>query len=241
MNKSLKAAALYNISVNSKLLVEQVTQQLVKAIIDGTLPMGIKLVETDLEAKLGVSRTPLREAFRVLEKHGFVEIIPRRGTFVRTLYIGDVEEVQEVRISLETLAIRLAYRNMTPEGFAELDKELVAMEAASENEVTRAFLQHHDNYHGLLIKMSKNKALCDILTKLRSQTNWHRFYFKFDQQHFGPSLESHKIVHALLKDPGVGEDIIARVDEASTRMGCERLQQYAAAILAAPDQTGQTS
>jgi DNA-binding GntR family transcriptional regulator len=84
------------------------------AIVTGTLASGDKLVETRLGEQLGVSRGPIREAFRRLEQMGLVEKIPYRGTFVTTLTDNDINELNTVRMPLEGIAARiLAERNDT--------------------------------------------------------------------------------------------------------------------------------
>jgi DNA-binding GntR family transcriptional regulator len=86
------------------LLAQQVSQVLTDAILDGRLASGEQLVETKLQAEFGISRTPLREAFRELEKRGLVEIFPRRGAFVRQLSRQDIDDNFPVRAALEGLA-----------------------------------------------------------------------------------------------------------------------------------------
>ena len=87
-----------------QVLGEQVSQILIDAILQGSLKQGDQLIEADLQQHFNVSRSPLREAFRDLEKKGLVEIIPRRGAFVRTVTTKDIEENFPVRATLEGLA-----------------------------------------------------------------------------------------------------------------------------------------
>ena len=75
-----------------QVLTEQISKVLAEAILDGALTPGTKLLETELQQQLGISRSPLREAFRDLEKKGLVVILPRRGTFVREITPRDVQE-----------------------------------------------------------------------------------------------------------------------------------------------------
>ncbi len=118
--------------IKSQGLTEQVSQVLTEAILDRTLGPGENLIETDLQKQLGVSRSPLREAFRDLEKKGLVTIIPRRGTFVKEITGKDLEENFPVRATLEGLAARQAYPRMTPAQLAEMANALEGMKQVGE-------------------------------------------------------------------------------------------------------------
>jgi DNA-binding GntR family transcriptional regulator len=96
-------------------LVNQLTEFLTNAIIEGNLKEGQRLVENELQRTFGISRAPIRESFRILEKNGLVNTIPRRGSFVRNVTQKDVEENFPIRAYLESLAARLAVQNLTPE------------------------------------------------------------------------------------------------------------------------------
>lgn len=99
---------------------ETTTHTLRQAIIRGMLRPGDRLRQELLAAELGVSRIPLRDAFRRLEAEGLIEIDGRRGARVASLTVDDVAELYELRRMLELQCLRLAIRNLTDEGVAEL-------------------------------------------------------------------------------------------------------------------------
>ena len=101
-------------------LRDVVFQTLRQAILRGTLQPGERLMEIHLAQKLGVSRTPVREAIRMLQLDGLVTMVPRRGAVVAEITISDLEDVLEVRAALEELAARKACQNMTPERLTRL-------------------------------------------------------------------------------------------------------------------------
>ena len=94
-------------------LPDQVYDHLFKAIISGELKPGEKLVENELCKEFGTSRAPIRESFRILESEGLIVIQPRKGTYVKALTRGDIEEAFAVREALESLAAKLAVPHMT--------------------------------------------------------------------------------------------------------------------------------
>ena len=119
------------------LILEQVIERLTDEIIKGKIQTGSQLVEIDLQKRFGISRTPLREAFRELERLGFVTIIPRRGAFVKKLTRQEVIDIYEMRSVLEGLAARLAFKEKK-EAFDELSE----CRRLTKKRIRRCFLKH---------------------------------------------------------------------------------------------------
>ena len=94
-------------------LVGQIARILTQAIVQGRLPPGSKVVEAGIARELGVSRAPVREAARLLEKQGLLVAKPRRGFFVRKLEIRNIDEIYDLRLCIERHAGVLAARNLT--------------------------------------------------------------------------------------------------------------------------------
>ena len=174
----------------------QVAEALTRAILEGYYKGGDQLVELELQDYFGVSRSPLREAFRELEKKGLVEIIPRRGTFVKRITRRDIEENFPIRAALEGLAAQLALPNMTEESLASMAEELHKMECAVETSDTQAFYTHHLAFHELFIELSENRLLINNLRTLRMQNIWHRFSYQYYQEDLEKSLRVH---HKIFK------------------------------------------
>lgn len=102
---------------------EIVFERLRKAIIDGNLEPGDRLVETFIAENMGVSRTPVREAFRQLEIEGLAENIPRKGTIVKGISKEDIIEIYQIREVLEGLAFRLTCSRISEEQIVELKEK----------------------------------------------------------------------------------------------------------------------
>ena len=169
----------------------QVAEALTRAILEGAYKGGDQLLELELQDHFGVSRSPLREAFRELEKKGLVEIIPRRGTFVKRITKRDIEENFPIRAALEGLAAQLALANMTEEALALMAEELSKMERAAKTGDTQAYYTHHLSFHELFIELSENRLLIDSLRTLRMQNIWHRYSYQYYQEDVGKSLRVH--------------------------------------------------
>ena len=116
------------------------------AIITGEIPAGERIVETDYAERLHISRTPLREALRKLERDGLVECVMRRGVVVRAFTLADVDEIYTIRNALEMLTLPAIIEKATPADIASLRGKLHAMDALMEagnieqlSPLTRAF------------------------------------------------------------------------------------------------------
>ena len=126
-------------------------------------------MEIQMADEMGVSRTPVREAIRKLEMEGFVVMIPRRGTYVSNMSIKDINDVYEIRISLDTLAAGLAAERISDEELEELQRLLVKVGNAIEENDMAKVVEADIEFHDVLYKASRNERLRNIINNLREQ------------------------------------------------------------------------
>lgn len=197
MNLSL----LEKVHIKPLLLVEQVTNILTEAIVTGGMKGGDQLVETELQKYFGISRTPLREAFRALEKNGLVVIVPRKGTFVRKLTTKDIDDTFPLLALLEGHAARTALGRITPEHIRELEAALADMVRAAEAKDGKAYLDPHVRFHDVYVRASGNDLLAEVLGQLRMRIIWHRYYFMYHATDFTKFEALHRRMIDLFRDP----------------------------------------
>jgi len=197
--------------IKARGLTEQVSQILTEAILDGTLGPGESLIETDLQKQLGVSRSPLREAFRDLEKKGLVTIVPRRGTIVKEITRTDLEENFPVRANLEGLAARQAYPRMTPDQLSEMAAALEGMKQVGEAGDSEGYRKNHLKFHEVFIKASGNTLLIDILKTLRMHRLWYLVSFRYHHRNFELALAEHQKILDLFSSPETDPKVLERV------------------------------
>lgn len=154
---------------NYQPLREVVADALRDAIREGILEPGERLMEITIAEELGVSRTPVREAIRKLELEGFVIMMPRRGTYVAELSIRDVNEVFEIRTSLEQLASKLAAERITNEELETLQRLLVEIGGYIEDNNIEKIVETDMRFHDLLYEASRNSRLVGVINNLREQ------------------------------------------------------------------------
>jgi DNA-binding GntR family transcriptional regulator len=145
--------------------------------MDGSFEPGDRLVETSIAEGMGVSRTPVREAFRQLEIEGLAENVPRKGTIVKGISKRDILEIYEIREVLEGLAFRLACANISEERIIELKEMLLKMEQSIDDNDIKEYWRLHGEFHNTIMYFSNNQRLIDqmkqiyeYLSKLRNFT-----------------------------------------------------------------------
>ncbi|MFP5112073.1 GntR family transcriptional regulator [Bacillaceae bacterium C204] len=144
---------------------EHAYNYLKEMILEGELKAGDRLIERELAGKLGISRTPIREALFRLESQGFVKTVPRKGVVVSNISEHEVIEVFTILASLEVLAVKLAAGRMDKETQLELDQKIEELmklkDQAEEN-----FNSEHIQMNRLINKASKSPKLFEILSGL---------------------------------------------------------------------------
>ena len=150
-------------------LREVVCETLREAIRDGILEPGERLMEIQIAEELGVSRTPVREAIRKLELEGYVVMLPRRGTYVANLSIKDINEVYEIRASIDALAAGLAAERITDDELEQMERMLVATVEAFEKGNMDRVVEYDTKFHDVPYCASRNDRLVGIINNLREQ------------------------------------------------------------------------
>jgi len=135
---------------------------IVDAIHRGELRPGDRITESELAGRLGISRSPVREAFARLIHDGLVVQSPRRGTFVAKLEREDIEDIQEVRALVEGHAARRAAARITPSDVAELRGLVDVLVAAATGEDWIRVVRLNARFHETVVRLTGNKALLRI-------------------------------------------------------------------------------
>lgn len=181
-----------------------------QAIIKGDLKPGERLLEIQLADKLGVSRTPVREAIRKLELEGLVTMVPRRGTTVLGITKKHLKDVLEIRSALEELALELACRRVTPEQYEELVRLEALLEAKQDSDNAFELSDIDEKFHEQIYQATNNPRLVQLLANLREQMYRYRLeYMKAKDKRPRLIQEHQQIIKALKnKDSKAGRKAI---------------------------------
>jgi DNA-binding GntR family transcriptional regulator len=163
-----------------KPLREVIFNTLREAIIIGELKPGERLMEVQLAEKMGVSRTPVREAIRKLELEGLVDMVARRGAQVADLSVKDIMDVLEVRASLDGLATALSSTRITQDELKELKHVNMQFTNYVEKENLQGTIKKDVEFHDIIYRSSRNEKLIQIASNLREQVQRFRVIYLKD-------------------------------------------------------------
>ena len=216
--------------MESRPIREIAYEVLKKAIITGEIPAGERIVETDYADRLHISRTPLREALRKLERDGLVEYVMRRGVIVHAFTTEDVEQIYTIRNCLEMLTLPDIVERATPEDIAHLRELLAKMDELNAKNDVEALSPVAREFHTAITAISgKNR----ILRVIEGQDEYIRRFsamaIKQEDRRNDANEEHHRLV-----------DLIEQKDlpafEALMKQHIERSKECCLAALAARKQ-----
>ena len=170
-----------------------------QAILKGELKPGERLMEIKLANQLGVSRTPIREAIRMLELEGLVIMVPRKGAQVAKITEKDLKDVLEVRLGLEDLATRLACQRISREQLEELYRASRNFEKLLDLDDLQALAEADVAYHDVIYKATGNPRLIQLLNNLREQMYRYRIEYLKDSKVRRSLVEEHDAIFASIK------------------------------------------
>jgi DNA-binding GntR family transcriptional regulator len=192
-------------------LREKILENIREAILKGQLKPGEKVAEPELAERFGISRTPIREAFRQLESEGYLTVIPRKGAVVTSLSERAVEEFYAIKSILEGYAARMAADNLTDKDIEKLEaiNERLA-QLATEGDV-KTFFKVHNEFHELFIKAAENEKLQELITKMMLKFNRLRLASLSLPGRMEISVQEHKkIIEAFKSKNGEMADNLVR-------------------------------
>lgn len=195
-------------------LRDVVFQTLRHAILFGGLKPGERLMEISLAKRLGVSRTPLREAMRMLEQEGLITMIPRKGAEVARITKKDVEDVLEVRCVLEKLAIELACIKITGEQIQQLKQTVKEFKALMDKPDITALAEKDVAFHDIIFAATENRRLIQIINNLREQMYRYRVEHLKDIKTHSLLVKEHEAMIADLEHKNVedaGKHIVEHI------------------------------
>ena len=166
-----------------------------QAILTGDLKPGERLMEIHLANKLGVSRTPIREAIRKLELEGLVTMIPRRGAEVAQITEKSMNDVLEVRRAMDALSIELACERITDEEIEALKVACNKFEEAVKTKDVKMIAQADVALHDIIVKATGNQRLVQLVYNLSEQMYRYRFEYIKDASQHERVIEEHRIIY----------------------------------------------
>lgn len=187
-------------------LASSAYQRMREAILEGELEPGAPLFEVHLASNMGMSRTPVREALKVLARDGLVEVVPSRGYIVPRRSMDDLRELFELRESLEGMAARYAALRVTD---GEIDELQALCERYAQEQDWAQWAQVGTSFHTLLLSAARNARLTAILDSLKGQiVHSRRSVLQADAQRRDAAIREHRAILDAVKahDPDAAEE-----------------------------------
>ncbi len=174
-----------------------------KAILTGELKPGERLMEIHLANRLGVSRTPIREAIRKLELEGL-----RRGAEVAQITEKSLKDVLEVRRALDALCVELACDRIDEEATQQLKKACEEFERATETKDATTIAKADVELHDIIVRATGNQRLIQLINNLSEQMYRYRFEYIKDENRHDNLIDEHRMIY---------ESIVKRDKEGAAR------------------------
>ena len=193
------------IAIPQPVLHQQVVLRLRQRIVEGQLAPGAKLNERELSESLNVSRTPLREAIRMLAAEGLVELLPNRGAVVASMSAQDVADTFEVIAGLEGQSGELAAQRITPAQLNEIQALHFEMAAAFTRRDLSTYYRLNALIHGHINAAAGNRVLAQTWSNVNARLQALRFRSNFDDAKWQRAMHEHgEMLERLRERDGAG-------------------------------------
>ena len=215
-------------------LRERILETIRDAIMSGALKPGEKVAEPELAARFGISRTPIREAFRQLESEGYLTVIPRKGALVASFSAKDVEEFYAIKSILEGYAARKACSRLSAREINKLEGINEKLREIADEGDVRHFFKVHNSFHDMFIRGADNEKLHDMIAALMQKFQRLRLASLSKPGRMLISVEEHeKIIEAFRsRDAVLAETLVQKNAEYGGKV---LIEEERAAASAYPD------
>jgi len=205
-----------------KSMADQIADHIQRSILEGTILPGDRLIEIEIAKQLNVSRTPTREAFRILASQGLVQITSNPGVRVTLITKTDLADLFEIRLLLEQYCLRKFVRNATGAEIQDLEAVLQKMAKAVTDNDNLAYLKHSVNFHAYYIDTCHNKRLISIFEILRNNIHCAQIFYMRKAIARTESVEEHRAIWAAIKS--------GKIEKADTALSDHLEKSYARMI-----------
>ena len=201
-------------------LREKILEHIRDAIISGTLKAGSRVSEPELAERYGISRTPIREAFRQLESEGYLTVVPRRGAVVSEFSQKDVEDFYAIKSILEGYAARRACSRLTDKDLERLQANNNRLRELADHNDIKTFFRVHNEFHDMFIRAADNERLRELITSVVTRFQRLRFMSLSLPGRMKIAVQEHeKIIEAFRrKDASTAETLVQKNAEYGGRV-----------------------
>ena len=188
-------------------LAQEAAKRIREMIRKGALKKGDRILEAPMCQAMGVSRTPLREALRILSSEGLIELIPNRGAYVAQPSIKDIGEMFYVMSILEGTCARVCVEKMDDEGLRRLDDLYRKLEQHCQAEDREKYMAVNHSFHSLVQELAGNSVLSEVIDALRQKILLYRYRQIYQPNRLKESMQEHRLLQRAFRerDPEAAE------------------------------------
>ncbi|OGR23462.1 MAG: hypothetical protein A2277_13925 [Desulfobacterales bacterium RIFOXYA12_FULL_46_15] len=192
-------------------LAEQIVVKLRNAIISGKIKPGERLIEKEIAEAMQIGRNAVREAFRCLEREGYLTIIPFKGASVTMHDNEQIRQMFEVMSELEGICARLAVQRMTRDDLDRIESLHAELEMHYKNNESQAYLEVNWSLHDFIQSLAKNEVLNKLIAELRQRISLYREKQLYQPNRFQASLLEHRqVLDAFRKKDATAAELLMR-------------------------------
>lgn len=180
-------------------LTDEIADIIRERILKGEYEIGEKIKEKQIAEELRVSRTPIRDAFKLLENEGLIDYIPNRGCFAKGFTKRDVEDIYTVRESLEELAVKWAVERISDEEIKALEEQCEMMEFYARKHDTKKVLELNAGFHDVIYASSRSRFLAQVLRSYKEYLDKTRKSIFYDQEYLEAILREHRTIFEAVR------------------------------------------
>ena len=185
---------------NSFSLTDEIADVVRERILKGEYEIGEKIKENQIATELKVSRTPIREAFKLLENEGLIDYIPNRGCFAKGFTKQDVDDIYAVREALEELAVRWSVARITEPELVALEEQVDLMEFYTKKKDKKKVLELNTSFHEVIYASARSRFLAQVLRSYKEYIEKTRKSIFYEQSYLEGILSEHRAIFEAIKD-----------------------------------------
>lgn len=204
---------------NAFSLTDEIADIIRDRILKGEYKIGEKIKENQIASELRVSRTPIREAFKLLENEGLIDYVPNRGCFAKGFTRRDIEDIYAVRKALEVLSVEWAVERITPQQIEELQEQSDLMEFYTGRKDGKKVLEINSDFHGVIYNATGSRFMAQVLRSYKDYIEQTRKVLYYEKEYLEEIFAEHREILEAIKarDAARAKEAMAKHLEGSQR------------------------
>ena len=195
--------------INENTLTNEIADIVRERILKGEYQIGEKIKESSIAQELNVSRTPIREAFKMLEEEGLLDYLPNRGCYAKGFTKRDVSDIYTVREALEEIAMTWACERITDEEIDKLEEQCELMDFYTKKRDVQKILTMNSSFHDIIYNSTGSRFLAQVLRSYKGYLDKTRKSVFYREEFLDSIQEEHKAIFEAVKSRDEEQAVIA--------------------------------